>query len=320
MGEGKERERLPGASSRDPLGAAATGEPRDGLQDHERTLVHERTALRPLAIHAVIRAEGEEELERPLSSLAFSGLAAGLSMGLSFAVPGLLEASLPAGVSWAPLVVSLGYTVGFLVVTLGRQQLYTETTLTVVLPLLSAPTGRRLARTLQFWIIVLTANLLGALIFAAVVAHTAVFATAVKATLHEVGVAAFEGDWATLFVRGIFAGWLIALIIWMRPMARTAWIWVIVSLTYVVGLAGFPHIVAGSVETLYLVAQGDIAWSSWIVQWMVPTLLGNTIGGISLVAGLNHAQSVVGAGVDVRNDPRETPPAEGGESDDRFLP
>lgn len=281
--------------------------PADGLQDHERVLVERHTALRPLAIHAVIRAEGEEELERPLSSLAFSGLAAGLSMGLSFAVPGLLAAGLSTEAAWTPLIVSLGYTVGFLVVTLGRQQLYTETTLTVVLPLLSAPSRRRLARVLRFWLIVLMANLVGALIFASVSAHTAVFAPAVKAALHEIGAEALAGGWATLLLRGVFAGWLIALVVWMRPMSRAAWIWVIVSLTYVVGLAGFPHIVAGSVDTLYLVVQGEVAWTTWLLRWMLPTLVGNTIGGVSLVAVLNHAQSVAGAGLDVRRDPRRAP-------------
>jgi formate/nitrite transporter FocA (FNT family) len=288
--------------------------PGDGLEEHERLLVRRRDALRPLAIHAVIRAEGEEALERPSSSLAFSGLAAGLSMGFSFLVPALLEAGLPAGAAWVPLVASLGYTVGFLIVTLGRQQLFTETTLTVVLPLVSDPSWRRLARMLKFWAVVLIANLLGALLFATMAAYTSAFSPPVKAAFHEIGVRAMEGSWATILVRAILAGWLIALVVWIQPMARTAWIWVIVILTYVVGLAGLAHIIAGSVDTLYLVVQGEVAWSTWAWHWMLPTLIGNIIGGVSLVAGLNHAQSVIGVDVDVSSDPRPASQTEDGGS------
>lgn len=292
---------MPRETTDEPPTAAG---PENGLEPHEQALVDRPSALRPLAIHAVIRAEGEEELERHLSSLAFSGLAAGLSMGFSFVVPALLAAGLPQGPSWTHLVTSLGYTVGFLIVTLGRQQLFTETTLTVVLPVISDPSWRRLRRMLLFWIVVLAANLAGALVFAAMAAYTSAFAPPVKAAMHEIGTGAMAGGWGTIVVRGILAGWLIALVVWMRPMARSAWIWVVLILTYVVGLAGLAHIIAGSVDTLYLVVQGDVGVPQWAARWMLPTLIGNTIGGVSLVAGLNHAQSVAGTDVDVTSDPR----------------
>ncbi len=41
---------------------------------------------------------------------------------------------------WRPLVDSLGYSLGFLFVILGRQQLFTENTLTAILPLARRPT------------------------------------------------------------------------------------------------------------------------------------------------------------------------------------
>ena len=56
-------------------------------------------------------------------------------MGFSLVVEGLLRSGLP-DTSWRPLVANLGYTLGFLIVVLGRQQLFTENTLTVVLPVL----------------------------------------------------------------------------------------------------------------------------------------------------------------------------------------
>src|SRR5579863_122394 len=89
----------------------------------EERQVQERVAIGAHVVHETIRREGEEELCRPASALAWSGLAAGLSMGFSLVAEGLLAAGLPRA-SWTPLVAKLGYSVGFLIVVLGRQQLY----------------------------------------------------------------------------------------------------------------------------------------------------------------------------------------------------
>jgi len=86
-------------------------------------------------LHEIIRAEGESELARSAVALLLSGLAAGLAMGLSLMAEGLLRVHLPEA-PWRGLVSKLGYAVGFLVVVLGRQQLFTEYTLTPILSLL----------------------------------------------------------------------------------------------------------------------------------------------------------------------------------------
>jgi formate/nitrite transporter FocA (FNT family) len=95
-------------------------------------------------------------------------------------------------------------------------------------------------------------------------------------------------------LRGIFAGWLIATVVWLMPAAGSMRLWVIVILTYVVGLANLSHIIAGSVETLFLVTTGRLGWSTWITTFMVPTLLGNAIGGVALVSALNYGQVAAG--------------------------
>ncbi len=97
----------------------------DLTQDEEKD-AGALSALRPHVVDEAIRREGDKELARPSSALAFSGLAAGLSMGFSLIAEGLLRAHLP-DVVWRPLIVKLGYALGFLVVILGRQQLFTET-------------------------------------------------------------------------------------------------------------------------------------------------------------------------------------------------
>jgi len=101
-------------------------------------------------------------------------------------------------------------------------------------------------------------------------------------------------SFGTAVLRGIFAGWLIAMVVWMRAAVNTGQIAIIVILTYVVGLAGLTHIIAGSVEVLFLVAKGELSWWSCVSGYMFPTLLGNILGGTALVSALNHAQVVSG--------------------------
>lgn len=265
------------------------------LREEELEEVERRSGLRAVLVHEAIRKEGEDELVRPLPAIAWSGLAAGLSMGFSLVAEGLLRSHLP-DTSWRPLVAKLGYTVGFLIVTLGRQQLYTETTLTVVLPVLSRRNLQTFTRMMQFWLVVLVANLVGALIFAEVVAHTGVFRPDVRHAFSEIGHESAAASFGVILLRGIFAGWLIALVVWLAPAADASQALVIIILTYVVGLAGLSHIIAGSVEVMTLAASGAISWLDYLGKYMVPTLIGNTIGGVALVAALNHAQVVAGGG------------------------
>jgi formate/nitrite transporter FocA (FNT family) len=259
----------------------------------ERAEIAARTAVSALIVHEAIRLEGEEELRRPPEALAFSGLAAGLSMGFSFVSEGALNFYLPDA-HWATLLIKLGYPVGFLIVILGRQQLFTETTVTVVLPLFSRPSVALLVRVLRFWGIVLVANLVGALAFAWILGATTVYGEGVRQQLAQLAQATMIGDFWAVVLRGIFAGWLIATVVWLMPAAGSMRLWMIVILTYVVGVANLSHIIAGSVETLYLVVIGQLGWSTWLGDFMVPTLIGNTIGGVAFVSALNYAQVAAG--------------------------
>jgi formate/nitrite transporter FocA (FNT family) len=63
-------------------------------------------------------------------------------------------------------------------------------------------------------------------------------------------------EFATVLLRGIFAGWLIALLVWMRPFAETARFFVIVAITWIIGIAGRSHAVAGAVGVLFLATTG----------------------------------------------------------------
>src|SRR3954452_17946948 len=117
------------------------------MNDHqhktEQDEAESRSSPSGKIVYKAICTESEEELDRPTSALFWSGLAAGLSMGFSLVGEGLLRAHLPDE-HWRPLVAKFGYSIGFLIVILGRQQLFTENTLTPVLPLLQEKESKTL--------------------------------------------------------------------------------------------------------------------------------------------------------------------------------
>lgn len=252
-----------------------------------------RTSVSAAVVHEAIRQDGDEELQRPVSALAWSGLAAGMSMGFSFLAEALLRSYLPA-TQWRMLVENLGYPFGFLIVIVGRQQLFTENTLTAIIPLLARRNAATLVQVLRLWAVVLAANIVGALLFAWVMAHTDVMHHETQAALNEVAHKAADVTFGAAILRGIFAGWLIAMVVWMCAATESGHLAIIVILTYIVGLAGLTHIIAGSVEVLYLVVSGQLSWWSCVSGYMFPTLIGNILGGTALVSALNHAQVVAG--------------------------
>jgi formate/nitrite transporter FocA (FNT family) len=258
------------------------------LSESEQWEIAKRSNPKAAVLHEAIRLEGEDELKRRNFALAWSSLAAGLSMGFSLMAEGLIHAHLP-DTPWRPLIASLGYPVGFIIVILGRQQLYTETTLTVVLPLLNHFRMRRLLRVMKYWLIVLSSNLVGTLLFAWVMAKTKLFSPEVREALITIGLSAAEGDFWSIFLRAFFAGWLIALMTWLLPGAGASKLSVIIILTYLVALGKLAHVIAGSTEVLYAVIDGSLSWGDY-GYYMLPTLLGNSIGGVTLVAFLNFAQ------------------------------
>ena len=240
-------------------------------------------------LHEVIRHEGNMELRRHPGALFLSALAAGLSMALSVIVPGILKAHLPP-TEWATLVTTMGYAVGFLVVVLGRQQLFTENTITPILPLLHDRSVKTAWRVTRLWSVVLVGNVLATAVIAAVLIHSGAFEPKVMAAFLEIShhVVAY-GFWTTV-VKSIFAGWMIALMVWILPATGTAAPLIIFLMTWLVSLCGLGHVVAGSVEGFLLLLTGAATMGDYVFKFFIPTLLGNVFGGVLLVAVLNYGQ------------------------------
>ncbi len=266
----------------------AAGQDLPHLDERERDQASATAPVGPLVIHEVVRDQGERELERSFSGLAWSGFAAGSSIGFSFVMQAYLQAALPDA-PWHRLIDGFGYCLGFLIVVLGQQQLFTETTLTALIPTLTARTASSLFGTVRVWAVVLIANLVGTWIFGAASAQHGIFAPDAYAAMERLSALTMAHSFWHTAITGCSAGWLIGLMVWLLPGAGPARPLIIILLSYAVAVCQFPHVIAGSTEAVFGVAAGQASVGDYLLRFLAPTLLGNTIGGTALVALLNHA-------------------------------
>lgn len=260
-----------------------------GLNRAERKNAIRLSAPKAAIVYEAIRREGEEELSRNTSALIWSGLAAGLSMGFSFLMEMLLILNLPE-TGWQTLISKFGYSIGFLIVILGRQQLFTENTLTPILHFFDHKDFYTFLHVSRLWATVLAANIIGAFLFAILVAKTNFFPSSIDKIFHQISLKVFVGSFWESLLSAIFAGWLIALMVWLLPFAETARVTVIIIITYVVGLGGFTHIIAGSVNAFYVLVVGKVSIAAVASKFFAPVLIGNIIGGVTFVSAINYAQ------------------------------
>jgi formate/nitrite transporter FocA (FNT family) len=188
------------------------------------------------------------------------------------------------------LIESLGYPLGFLLVILSRQQLFTENIMTAVLPLMTEPTLKNLRCFLRLWSVVLAGNLVGVTLFAFGLVHLQQFDATTQKAFVEVGEALMINSPWQMFTKGILAGWLISMMVWMLAAAEQSRVMVILMTTYVIAISGFTHIIVGSVETMYLVFVGRLGFFDCVTHFALPTLAGNIVGGSLIFALISHAQ------------------------------
>lgn len=264
-------------------------EPVGGLSGEEIDAVAQRKAGTAKVVHEVIRLQGDEELDRPLTSLLFSGFAAGVAISASILTEASIATRLPDA-PWRELVVGLGYTVGFVLVILGNLQLFTENTVTAVLPLATHPTLRNLGRMLRLWVAVLSANMAGTFLVAVLMAHRVILSDDQLTAALALSETALDHTPTAILLLGMPAGFLVATIAWILPNSRGSEFWVVVLITYAIAIGGFSHVVAGSGEAWLLALSGRTSFMSAVGGFILPALLGNIIGGTGLFAVLAHGQ------------------------------
>lgn len=274
--------------------------PQKGLDaDGVRSTLDRAESGAPAAGHAVrdlfstdeifqrVLATADEEFVRSTRLLFFSGLAAGLSIGLSFVARSSMSAALGDAGSLAG---SMLYPVGFLLIVLGRYQLFTENTLTPVTLVLTRIAS--VPQLLRVWGVVLAANVIGAALVGLVLARSGVLDADTMAVAREIAAHGLEVPTGALFWKGLFAGWLVASMVWLNHAARdsTTRFLIVFAIMFLVPAADLFHCIIGACEALFLVFQGEAGLLD-AGRFFGAVVVGNTAGGVLLVALLNYSQT-----------------------------
>lgn len=245
-------------------------------------------------MHDHVVEAAEEELERPASELLISAVASGLLVSFSFVAGAFLVHHGPE--SQKAILLAAAYPLGFAFVVMAQHQLFTENTLEPVLPVLEKRDRESLRKMLRLWAIVLPGNLIGTIVFAFALARTPVLEPGMHEPLASVAADALKGGAGIVFYKAIWAGWLVALMAWLLAATKstTAQIIMIWLATAPIAALGFRHSIAGATEVFYLTFTGAISLGEALVGFELPALLGNVIGGVVLVAMVNHGQASKG--------------------------
>ncbi|HKD84800.1 MAG TPA: formate/nitrite transporter family protein [Terriglobales bacterium] len=241
-----------------------------------------------------VEKNARDELRRSTHALAFSGLAGGLTMGLTgigVAVTLVSVGDIPA----RQFVSYLFYPIGFIAVIIGGAQLFTENTLYPIALILSE--RRHVMETARLWTVVFVGNVLGAIGFAALAVASDALSQNVHDTLVQLGIQAVQGTSSHIFWSAVIGGWIIALVAWLVTashwtIGQIASIWL---LTFVVGAGHFAHCIASTGEIMSAVIAGAVPFGRYL-QWLGLATSGNIFGGVTIVTVLNFAQVYAGEG------------------------
>ncbi|WP_289043489.1 formate/nitrite transporter family protein [uncultured Aliiroseovarius sp.] len=258
-------------------------------EKNKEQTIEDARKLPATTVYEVIRRSGEEELDRSNGSLFWSGVSAGIVISFSVLGEAILRSHLPDA-SYSFLIENLGYSLGFVMVIIGRMQLFTENTITTVLPFLQTPTWDIFNRIIVLWSIVLAANVVGAFAIATFYAHGGALNPEILVAIEDLSRHATGMPPAETFARAIPAGILIAAIVWMLPEAGVSSISIIVLFTWLIAAGDFTHIVAGSVEMAFLIVTGNLLWGQATFGFFLPALAGNVVGGAVIFAMLAWGQ------------------------------
>ena len=237
--------------------------------------------------HRIVAA-ADDEITTGIRELFFSALAAGFAITLTV----MLYASLTEATGGAPIAGALLYPLGFVYIIIGDYQLFTENTLPPVALVLE-----RLASVpalLTVWTIVLFGNLVGGALGAYVLANTGVFSPDVASVAVEIAERGVATPWWDLFFKGSVAGLIVAGVVWLDYASQdTTSRLVLVYVAFLaIPLGNLHHGVVSATEAAFLVFRGELAVATGALEFVLPVLLGNTIGGVVLVTVVNYFQAV----------------------------
>jgi len=249
-----------------------------------------KTLLEPKTYGEILEEQiesGLKEHQRNNSSLFISGISAGLEVGFSVFLMGIIYTLFfeTSSESALHIALALSYPLGFIFVVIGRSELFTEHTTLAVVPVLNGSTS--VLSLIQLWGVVLLGNLIGGYFFGFVITliAPAMEIISYEAFLH-LAQKMVEYDWDIILGSAIIAGWLMGLLSWLMNSSKDtiSRIFMIILVTATIGIGGLHHSVVGSIEVFAgLITSPEITIDDYL-QFQLLATLGNIIGGVFFVA------------------------------------
>ncbi len=242
---------------------------------------------------------GGKRLDRSLAGDVMTAVIGGMSICFGIIAMAYASASFGGadGPSGAHFAAALAYPVGFVILLLGKSELFTENFL---LPVTGVLERRGTLRQLgALWGVTLVFNLVGAAVFAFLVSRPGVLDDGARAVLTATAAHVVDYPFWTAFVKALFAGWLMTILTWLLLAAegigpRLVLIWLIGTLII---LGEFTHVIISGAEVFLADFLGDeVATAAWLGGNFWPILAGNVIGGVIFVTLLQYVQVQYGEG------------------------
>jgi formate/nitrite transporter FocA (FNT family) len=159
----------------------------------------------------------------------------------------------------------------------------------------------------RLWSVVYVANLLGCALFAGLAALLGPeLGVATAASFDSLSGSLIDHPPWVILLSGVVAGWLMGLVTWLVAASRdtVGQIVVILLVTSAIGFGPFHHAILGTTEVLGAMFLGTGVTLGDFARFLVPTTVGNVVGGSVFVAGLNFGHIAL-VGEDVEMDAGE---------------
>lgn len=238
--------------------------------------------------------EGDRRLHRTPLAAAATGLVGGFDVMIGVAIAAVVAGALSAVM--APKVASvLGamvFGIGFVLISIGRSELFTENFL---IPVGTVLEGRqRLRRLPTLWVPTLLTNLAGMLILALIFSNPTVLDhSAVVAAGHNADILADRSAWAAL-LSAVIAGLVMTLWTWLGIAIRTDIGRVMVALLigFTIAAPVMNHVIVGTGEMMFGVLGGHThaTWGDVGINFAL-ALAGNLVGGMMFVTATRFVQA-----------------------------
>lgn len=238
---------------------------------------------------------GLKEHNRSNTGLLLSSISAGLEVGFSILIIGIIYTLFKTDVSTSKLhlMMAMVYPIGYIFVIIGRSELFTEHTVLATIPVLN---GRASFKSLcNLWIIIYLGNLIGGYLFGTIVLQfnsgSHLISLDFFKYVSQKMIAYSGGD---ILISSIMAGWLMGTLSWLLSSAQDTLsrVAMVFFVTFIVNIAGLHHCIVGSIEIFmaYFGSANDVSGLEFF-KFQALSTLGNIIGGVVLVALIKYGHS-----------------------------